>query len=1204
SDSRHAFPPPAGNIGLDKPSGRSNFCYNPAHLTVVFGLLRLTYRALDNGEILRRDDSAPGAALDCYGTGDQFIAPGGILNIAKGPGNQFPGANFHGPIYFGTKEPFVPSRECLRSLAFKEMHDRFHDIDTAAKGTCEWLLRHEIYTSWASCDRGLLWIKGKPGSGKSTLLRYALDHVMEIPNTGEGALILSFFFHGRGTELQKTPLGLFRSLLHQLLRQASKALEDLVVTFQERCETIGKPDEKWQWNLCELKRFLKLSLPKVLETRPVWLFVDALDECGKDNAVSLVREFNPLLREILSSGSQFHICFTCRHYPILDLNDAFEVCVEDENRKDIATFVQDRLSSFRERTSPTIPDLIMKRADGVFLWARLVVKQVLDLELEGSGLKHIEAVIRSVPQELNALYRQLIQNMSPVSLKLIQWICFAIRPLSLDELRWAMLIDADCPHRSLSKCQAAGDYASDDGQMKRRVQTPSRGLVEATSDAKVIQFIHQSVQDFFIEKGRSTLDGTASADFAVGIAHHQLSMTCIRYLAMEEIGRAASHEPDSLRSEFPLLHYATISWIAHTKQSDARNVPQKDLLECFTWPSNTLVERWVRIYGILQERSSYEILLQKRSSDCPPEGTTLVHIVSRYGVVGALRAILERAEKDGVNIDAKDWDGRTPLFWAAAKGHKTVVGLLLERGTDFNAADNEDRTSLAYAAVNGHEPVVRLLLERGADVEAKDEEGQTPLSYAAENGHEAVMRLLLERGADVEAKDEEGRTPLFWAAANRREAAVQLLLDRGARIEAANKGGQTPLSYAAANGDKADVQLLLDRGAQSIHHLQDFQMQLMLLGQQRMARLMMTGQEQNAKDNTHLRAATNGREAVMRLLLDRGAEIEAKDQRGQTPLVLATSNGDKATVQLLLDRGAEIEAKDREGWTPLFWAVVHRNEAIMRLLLSRDADIEAKDKEGRTPLFWAVVHRNEAAMRLLLNRDADIEVKDQRGQTLLFWAIQSRHKAIIQLLIDRGANIEAKDEDGWTPLLYAAANGHEAIMQLLIDRGANIEAKDKDGQTPLVLATSNGDEAAVQLLIDQGANIEAKDEDGWTPLSYAAANGHEAIMQLLIDRGAYTEMIDEEGQAPSLLAASNGDEAIVRLLLDRGADVEAADQWGRNLGRGFHIVKDWNKPLANFLTLLIMMLFGFFVTIYGLVVGDWATGATIGSFLVTVVVLY
>ncbi|KAH7113171.1 hypothetical protein B0J13DRAFT_424151, partial [Dactylonectria estremocensis] len=199
---------------------------------------------------------------------------------------------------------------------------------------------------------------------------------------------------------------------------------------------------------------------------------------------------------------------------------------------------------------------------GLFASRPVLVKQVLVLERDGVGLTKIEAEIRSIPQKLDDLYRELIRNMSSESQKLTQWICFATRPLSLDELRWAMAVEADCPHRSLYECQSAGDYTSDDDGMKRRVQSLSCGLAEVTSDTKAVQFIHQSVEDFFVEKGLLALDvslSTAKPDFVVGIAHRRLSKICIRYLAMEEIGRLANHGRDDILSEFPFLHYVTTS---------------------------------------------------------------------------------------------------------------------------------------------------------------------------------------------------------------------------------------------------------------------------------------------------------------------------------------------------------------------------------------------------------------------------------------------------------------------------------------------------------------------------------------------------------------------------------------------------------------------------------------------------------------------
>lgn len=396
------------------------------------------------------------------------------------------------------------SQACLRSLAFPEMGNRFNDIDPAAEGTCEWRFGHETYRRWVVGERGLLWIRGKPGSGKSTLLRYALRNVIVASNIGTNAFVLSFFFHGRDVELQRTPLGCFRSLLQQLLSRVPDKLPDLVAAFENYRRDFGEPGEKWQWHLRELQDFFKSSLERVLENRPVWLFVDALDESGKENAVNLVKELKSLVQTPPSTKFQFRICFSCRHYPNLDQDCQFNIKLERQNRGDISTYVRTQLSASNTLTASTIPDLITERADGVFMWARLVVNRALGLDNEGAGLKKIEAMVNSIHPELDELYCGLVQSIDdkPASLKLIRWICFAKRPLSLDELRWALVVDvvdANYPCQSLQQCENAEDYTPDCDTMERKLKTLSCGLAEAvpSSDTRVVQFIHQSVKDFF-----------------------------------------------------------------------------------------------------------------------------------------------------------------------------------------------------------------------------------------------------------------------------------------------------------------------------------------------------------------------------------------------------------------------------------------------------------------------------------------------------------------------------------------------------------------------------------------------------------------------------------------------------------------------------------------------------------------------------------
>jgi ankyrin repeat protein len=788
------------------------------------------------------------------------------------------------------------------------MENRLKDIESAVSGTCEWLLQHETFKKWERFNQEVFWIKGKPGSGKSTLLNHAFTNQKLSPSARESDLVLSFFFHGRGGDLQKTPLGFFRSLLHQILKQLPDCLSDLVDSFENKCKEIGKYGEKWQWHPRELWYAFESSVPEILKGRSVWLFVDALDECGEDNAKDLVKKFKLLFKRAnaLSVGTNhLHICFSCRHYPILGSPGIAEVCLEEENRADICTYVQSELSSSEEQIPSTIQNSIIERASGVFLWAQLVVKQIHKLAIEGAGPNHIKAAVDSLPEDLESLFKELIRGMKPASVRLIQWIHFATRPLSIEELRWAMAIDAGCS--SLQTCQNAMDYVPDDKRMRQRIMTLSQGLAEVTlgSRTHIVQFIHQSVKDFFLDKGFLALhDNFVPIKTAIGMSHLYLFNTCIRYLAMEEVEKSTigTDEPDQMKTDFPFLDYATASWVSHMKQSDDHGVPAEHFLEMLSWPSNDLVGLWTKVSK------------RMRVYGCPPENTSLVHIVASYGIQGVMNVILQRLSQVTVEADLKDGKGRTPLSLAAEEGHTTIVEVLLATGqVDINSNNKFSQTPLSQATALGHEAVVKLLLATGqADINTKEVYGHTPLSLAVENGYEAVIKLLLATGqADINSNDAFGYTPLLRAASKGHEAVVKLLLATGqADINSNDAFNYTPLFWAAGKGHEAVVKLLL-----------------------------ATGQ----------------------------ADINLKDNYGQTPLLRAAAAGHEAVVKLLLATGqADINSKDAFNYTPLFWAAEKGHEAVVKLLLATgQAEINLEDDWGQTPLSWAAKKGHEAVVTLL-----------------------------------------------------------------------------------------------------------------------------------------------------------------------------------------------------------------------------------------------
>ena len=249
-------------------------------------------------------------------------------------------------------------------------------------------------------------------------------------------------------------------------------------------------------------------------------------------------------------------------------------------------------------------------------------------------------------------------------------------------------------------------------------------------------------------------------------------------------------------------------------------------------------------------------------------------------------------------------------------------------------------------------------------------------------------------------------------------------------------------------------------------------------------------------------AAYFGLREVMEALLQNGHELNAKDSYYQTPLSWAAKNGHEAVVKLLLEKDAELES-DR-GRTPLSLAAEKGHEAIVKLLL-KNAELEPKDFHGRTSLTWAAKYGHLVVVKLLLEKGADLECKTKYGLTPLSRAAAEGHKAVVELLLEKGAELESKDIDGRTPLLWAVGirrgnkPGQEAIVKLLLEEGAELETKTKHGQTPLSLAAEKGNEAIVKVLLEKGADIQTT-YMGQTPRWWAVRNGHEAVVKLLLEK--------------------------------------------------------------------------------------------------------
>ena len=771
-------------------------------------------------------------------------------------------------------------------------------------------------------------------------------------------MFASFFFTARGIATQKAPLGMYRALLHQILQQVPNLLKAFSLLYRRRCEVQGQVGVDWNWREADLQEFFQDRLVQPGTTIPVRIYIDALDECGEDAAKRVVRFFETLGMKLTSNGVPFGICFSCRHYPIVALVHGLEICVEDENEDDVQKFITSTVarSIVDSGTAAHVKHEVLIKSGRNFLWVVLVVAQVVAMSRSGKGLKAITAYIKKIPPELKQLYEQLFADIDAESLReslqTLRWICFARRPLTVEELRFAAIIDVDTQYESLRECQDAEDFAEDDKQMELRIKAYSRGLAEVrtrSDGARMVQFIHQSVNDFVYDSGLQILDGSLRGS-APGYANTRLCAACLRAIAMDEVKQYAkrSYKPLllTLGQFFPFIKYAVSSWKFHAKHIEKEHYPGSDVLKFFSPWRSELFCLWTHLAA---GEPLHRYPPPWMTSTCEPyKGTTLLHLAASNELKTIVQSLILRDDVGSKEVNCTDDRGLTPLALAAMKGDSTIISILLSRqDIQVNCKDIFGQAPLHHAASGCHEAAMTFLLRRKdiiADI--RDAVGRTPLSRAAEQGSETVARLLLERtDVDVDSRDNDGRSPFVWAVDHGNQAVVRLLLENSkVNVNLRTREGHSPLSLAV-RGEREMIVLLL--------------------------------------------------------LQQEGIDMSSRDSTGRTPLSWAASNGNQQILEILLQRKEiDINSQDSKGWTALFWAILNEYLPILQHLLQRkDVIVNSQDLRGKTPLTLAIETRNHKALRCLLQRsDIKLDSRDSTGRDPLSYAVHLGWGEAVELL--------------------------------------------------------------------------------------------------------------------------------------------------------------------------------------------------------------
>jgi WD40 repeat protein/ankyrin repeat protein len=476
----------------------------------------------------------------------------------------------------------------------------------------------------------------------------------------------------------------------------------------------------------------------------------------------------------------------------------------------------------------------------------------------------------------------------------------------------------------------------------------------------------------------------------------------------------------------------------------------------------------------------------------------------------------------GADIRHTDNEGFTPLHFPATTD---IADLLIEKGADVNAKSNYGTTPLHLAA---DPELASLLIEKGASVDAEDIYGSTPLLKALISENTDIARLLIEKGANVNVSDTDGITPLHRV---KTIEIARLLIEKGANVNASDNYGNSPLTDAI-NQNQGDIaRLLIEKGARAgfvpfcnaiANNLKDIVLLLIDKGAD-------VRENEGGYNSTPLEFARSADMAS--LLIEKGANVNAKHLNGQTPLHKVDS---VEVARVLIEKGADIYAKDDKEDTPLFEAIKSNNLEIASLLISKGADVNLIDIYGVTPVYF--VQSVEAA-RMLIDKGADIKIKDNAGDTPLHVAVEmNKDPEIINFLIENGADVNAKNKKGKIPV-WKAFNNVE-IASLLIDHGADINSKDENGGTPLFWLSSIEGPEEILFAINNGAEVNARDNYNVTPLHNARSIDN---ARLLIENGADVNAKDIDGRTPLFyIDIANMDS----LLIENGANINVVDSNG------------------------------------------------------------
>jgi hypothetical protein len=345
----------------------------------------------------------------------------------------------------------------LNSLDFPEIDDRTDNVTEPLTSTFQWIWKDETlgFSEWLDSDEAMFWIQGKPGSGKSTLMKHILDR-RKIPAGQREELVVGFFFNDRRSLIERTIEGLLRSFLRQVLSVYKPGFRHIIRYFSKKKDSLGDGGIKTLWEVGTLRRMF-FDIIKTFSEAPanstplkrVLFIVDALDEC--DHSFAEFRELvNDLLKLLGTNTRRIKFCCSSRPEPrITDFLARFSgLTLQERNSEDIKTYVRNTAAQVitrgeaQDQAFIAVTDEIIEKADGIFLWAKLVLKELLERKIDGDTISELREVLQTIPTGLIELFTRMIDHIPKWHVAeartILRVVLCAQRQLTLREVREAV----------------------------------------------------------------------------------------------------------------------------------------------------------------------------------------------------------------------------------------------------------------------------------------------------------------------------------------------------------------------------------------------------------------------------------------------------------------------------------------------------------------------------------------------------------------------------------------------------------------------------------------------------------------------------------------------------------------------------------------------------------------------------------------------